>query len=114
MRHALPGERVRAVVTAERAHYLRADAVEVLVASPDRVPPACPYAAPGRCGGCDWQHASLPAQRALKAAVVREQLQRLAGLAVDVEVEDVPGAPDGLGWRTRVVSPTRRPGGAGG
>ena len=43
--------------------------------SPDRVEPPCPWAGPGRCGGCDWQHASLPAQRALKAAVVREQLQ---------------------------------------
>jgi tRNA/tmRNA/rRNA uracil-C5-methylase (TrmA/RlmC/RlmD family) len=104
VRHALPGERVRAVVTEghESSSFWRADAVEVLSASPDRVEPPCPWAGPGRCGGCDWQHASLPAQRALKAAVVREQLSRLAGLEREVVVEDVPGAPDGLGWRTRV------------
>jgi tRNA/tmRNA/rRNA uracil-C5-methylase (TrmA/RlmC/RlmD family) len=104
VRHALPGERVRAVVTEghESSSFWRADAVEVLSASPDRVEPPCPWAGPGRCGGCDWQHASLPAQRALKAAVVREQLSRLAGLERDVVVEEVPGAPDGLGWRTRV------------
>jgi tRNA/tmRNA/rRNA uracil-C5-methylase (TrmA/RlmC/RlmD family) len=106
VRHALPGERVRAVVTEDaQRSYLRADAVEVLVASPDRVEPPCPHAGPGRCGGCDWQHAALPAQRALKAAVVREQLSRLAGLEVPVVVEELPtpaGAASGLGWRTRV------------
>ena len=36
--------------------FVRADAVEVLDASPDRVEPPCPYAKPGRCGGCDLQH----------------------------------------------------------
>jgi len=51
VRHALPGERVRVVVTQESKSFLRADAVEVLTASPDRVEPPCPYARPGRCGG---------------------------------------------------------------
>ncbi len=104
VRHALPGERVRARVTEgrETSKFWRADAIEVLVASPDRVVEPCPYARPGRCGGCDWQHASLPAQRRLKAAVVEEQLRRLAGLDRRVTVEAVPGDEDGLGWRTRV------------
>jgi tRNA/tmRNA/rRNA uracil-C5-methylase (TrmA/RlmC/RlmD family) len=96
----LPGERVRAVVTEQRRAYLRADAVEVLSASPDRVEPPCPYAGPDRCGGCDFQHADPAAQRVLKAAVVREQLARLAGLEVDVVVEPLPGGA--LGWRSRV------------
>ncbi|MBN6055290.1 class I SAM-dependent RNA methyltransferase [Nonomuraea sp. RK-328] len=102
VRHALPGERVVAAVTEETARFLRADAVEILEPSPDRVVPPCPYAGPGRCGGCDWQHATLEAQRALKADVVAEQLRRLAGIDRKVVVEEVPGAPDGLGWRTRV------------
>ncbi len=104
VRHTLPGERVRARVTevGSGARYVRADAVEVLTASPDRVEPPCPWAGPDRCGGCDLQHVALPRQRALKAEVVAEQLQRLAGLTVDVDVEPVPGAAEGLGWRTRV------------
>lgn len=113
VRHTLPGERVRAVVTSATTSFLRADAIEVLEASPDRVESACPYAGPGRCGGCDWQHVSLPAQRRLKAALVAEQLQRLAGVEPTIEVEQVPGAPDGLGWRTRVqfsVAPSGRAG----
>jgi tRNA/tmRNA/rRNA uracil-C5-methylase (TrmA/RlmC/RlmD family) len=110
VRHALPGERVRAVVTdgADDARFLRADAVEILVASADRVPAPCSHAHPGGCGGCDFQHASLPAQRALKATVVREQLARLGGLgpealdALGIVVEPVAGDVAGLGWRTRV------------
>ncbi len=102
VRHALPGERVRARVTEDKGRYLRADAVEVLRASPDRVPAPCPFAGPGRCGGCDWQHADLAAQRRMKGQVVAEQLQRLAGVTVAVDVEPATGDDDGLGWRTRV------------
>jgi tRNA/tmRNA/rRNA uracil-C5-methylase (TrmA/RlmC/RlmD family) len=102
VRHSLPGERVMARVTSETTSFLRADAVEILEASADRVDPPCPHAGPGRCGGCDWQHVSLPAQRVLKASLVSEQLSRLAGLDWEVEVEEVAGASDGLGWRTRV------------
>jgi tRNA/tmRNA/rRNA uracil-C5-methylase (TrmA/RlmC/RlmD family) len=104
VRHALPGERVKVTVTEGGAtsKFWRADATEVLSPSPDRVAPPCPWAGPGRCGGCDWQHASLPAQRALKATVVREQLAHLAGIERDVVVEEVPGDDGGLGWRTRV------------
>jgi tRNA/tmRNA/rRNA uracil-C5-methylase (TrmA/RlmC/RlmD family) len=104
VRHALPGEVVRAQVTESRdgQRFVRADAVEVLRPSAHRVEPPCPWAAPGRCGGCDFQHADLAYQRELKAAVVREQFSRLARLDVDVPVEPVPGDRDGLRWRTRV------------
>lgn len=101
VRHALPGERVRAAVTEERSRFLRADAVEVIDASPDRVRQPCPYAGPGLCGGCDWQHATLDAQRRLKAEVVEEQLRRLAGIERSVTVEPVSSDETGLGWRTR-------------
>jgi tRNA/tmRNA/rRNA uracil-C5-methylase (TrmA/RlmC/RlmD family) len=102
VRHALPGERVLAAVTEERASYLRADAIEVLRSSEHRVVPRCEWAGPGRCGGCDWQHVSLDEQRRLKASVVAEQLRRIAGLDLSVEVEAVPGDVDGLHWRTRL------------
>ena len=115
VRHTLPGETVRAVVTdgAEGSSFWRADAVEVLAPSPDRVPPPCPWSGPGRCGGCDWQHVSVSAQRALKAEVVREQLSHLAHLDVAVDVEPVPGDVDGLGWRTRVTWAVAEDGSAG-
>jgi len=101
VRHGLPGERVRAELTEEHATWARADVTEVLEASSDRVAAPCPYAGPGRCGGCDYQHVALGAQRGLKARRVREQLRALARLDVDVDVEPV-GTRAGLGTRTRV------------
>src|SRR4051794_15082163 len=102
IRHALPGEQVKALVTEDRGSFCRADAIEVLSPSPDRVEPPCPYARPGRCGGCDWQHASGSAQRRIKADVIRQQFQRIAGLELPaLEVEELPGGL--LGWRTRVT-----------
>ncbi|HEV2361308.1 MAG TPA: TRAM domain-containing protein, partial [Acidimicrobiales bacterium] len=112
VRHSLPGERVRAVVTGEAKSYLRADALTVLDPSPDRVTPPCPHAGPGRCGGCDWQHVSSAAQRRLKADLISEQLRRIAGVSVVPEVEAVDSG-QGERWRTRVrfgVDESGRPG----
>ncbi|MGC5288683.1 class I SAM-dependent RNA methyltransferase [Micromonospora sp. DT231] len=106
VRHALPGERVVVEVTEVHRGFVRADAVTVLEASPDRVEPPCPYAKPGACGGCDLQHVAPEAQLAWKTAVVREQLIRLGGLTdaqldrLGVRIEALPGGL--LGWRSRV------------
>jgi tRNA/tmRNA/rRNA uracil-C5-methylase (TrmA/RlmC/RlmD family) len=116
VRHALPGETVRARITEVTSRLARAEAIEILAASPDRVEAPCPHARPGGCGGCDWQHAALPAQRSLKAAVLRQQLRRMAGLDREITVEPLPGdeAPGtGLGWRTRVQFAVRPDGVAG-
>jgi tRNA/tmRNA/rRNA uracil-C5-methylase (TrmA/RlmC/RlmD family) len=116
VRHALPGETIRARITEVTSRLARAEAVEILAASPDRVEAPCPHARPGGCGGCDWQHAALPAQRALKAAVLHQQLRRLAGLDREVIVEPLPGDEEpgaGLGWRTRVQFAVRPDGVAG-
>ncbi|MGW0710473.1 class I SAM-dependent RNA methyltransferase [Streptomyces sp. NPDC002643] len=113
VRHALPGERVVARVTEgeEGARFLRADAVSVLQASKDRIEAPCPYAGPGRCGGCDWQHAKPGAQRRFKGEVIAEQLRRLAGLTPEEAGWDgtvMPAEGDKLpagevpAWRTRV------------
>ena len=106
VRGALPGERVRVRITESPNHgrFQRGVVAEVLDPSPDRVEPPCRYS--GRCGGCDWQFASLSAQRAMKARVVREQLERIGGEPTGrwdgLTVEAVPGDDNGLGWRTRM------------
>jgi tRNA/tmRNA/rRNA uracil-C5-methylase (TrmA/RlmC/RlmD family) len=106
VRHALPGELVVVEVTETSKSFLRGDAVEILEPSVDRVPAPCPLAHPGGCGGCDFQHVAVPAQRRLKGDVVAEQLRRLGGIDREVVVEAVPVAPgapdDGLHWRTRM------------
>lgn len=101
VRHALPGERVRAVVSEDGGgSFCRADTVQVLDPAPERVPAPCSWARAGGCGGCDLQHVDPAAQRSLKAAVLAEQLRRLAGIERDVPVEELPGGA--LGWRHRV------------
>ncbi|MGW7286472.1 class I SAM-dependent RNA methyltransferase [Streptomyces sp. NPDC054847] len=113
VRHTLPGEKIVARVTEgeETSRFLRADAVRVLEPSKDRVEAPCPYAGPGMCGGCDWQHAKPGAQRRFKGEVIAEQLQRLAGLTPeeagwDGTVMPAPGdklpAGEVPAWRTRV------------
>ncbi|WP_369215578.1 class I SAM-dependent RNA methyltransferase [Streptomyces flavofungini] len=124
VRHTLPGEKVIARVTEgeEGARFLRADAVSVLESSKDRVEAPCPYAGPGRCGGCDWQHAKPGAQRRLKGEVIAEQLQRLAGLTPEEAGWDgtvMPAEGDKLpagevpSWRTRVQYAVDADGNAG-
>ena len=113
VRHTLPGEKVVARITEgeEDSRFLRADAVRIIEASKDRVEAPCPYSGPGKCGGCDWQHAKPGAQRRFKGEVIAEQLQRLAGLTPeeagwDGTVMPAPGdklpAGEVPAWRTRV------------
>ncbi|MFE1553271.1 class I SAM-dependent RNA methyltransferase [Streptomyces sp. NPDC058718] len=113
VRHALPGEKVVARVTEgeETSRFLRADAITILEPSKDRVEAPCPFAGPGKCGGCDWQHAKPGAQRRLKGEVIAEQLLRLAGLTPEEAGWDgtvMPAEGDKLPqgevpqWRTRV------------
>lgn len=105
VRHGLPGELVRARVTEDRGgSFCRADAVEIIEASPDRVPATCPVSGPGGAGCCDFSFATPAAQRALKATVVEEQLRRLAKIEREVTVEPIAGDPGEVtgGWRTRV------------
>ncbi|MEO5832664.1 MAG: TRAM domain-containing protein [Nakamurella sp.] len=104
VRHTLPGEQVRALVTEARpGSFCRADAVEIVTAAEGRVTPPCVHFHPGGCGGCDFQHASPELQRQLKTTVLQEQLQWLAKVELPAgqgEVRPLPG--DGFGWRTRV------------
>ncbi len=94
--YALPGERVRLQLTETKKKYARARLLEVLQPSPDRISPRCAnYAA---CGGCHYMHMTYAAQLRYKAEIVRDQLQRIAGVS-DPPVE--PVIPSPLEWHYR-------------
>jgi tRNA/tmRNA/rRNA uracil-C5-methylase (TrmA/RlmC/RlmD family) len=103
VRHAIPGEKCRIEITSVGSSFNRADVVEVLEASSDRVSAPCQYSNRTGCGGCDFQHVSQPRQLKLKADVITEQFSRIAKIDMHVEVESVG---ESLGWRTRVTSTT--------
>ncbi|MCS5716236.1 class I SAM-dependent RNA methyltransferase [Herbiconiux sp. CPCC 205716] len=104
---AVPGERVLARVVDAKSSFWRADTVEVLEASPDRVPHIWPAAAlerdpSARAGGAEFGHIALERQRALKGQVLTDALSRFGRIDRAVEVEAVPGEADGTRWRSRV------------
>ena len=107
IRHGIPGEKCRVVITSTGSSFNRGDVVEVLTPSPDRVSPPCSYAHRGGCGGCDFQHISMAHQRQLKSDVITEQFARIAKMDLRIEVEEVSPA---LGWRTRSIATTNNVG----
>jgi len=93
----IPGETVRVRVVDDRKNWARAELVEVVEPSADRVEPPCPYVP--ECGGCDLQHVAPDAQRGLKHRVVVEQLERL-GKLVDPPVEPCRSVGPDVDYRT--------------
>ena len=74
VRYALPGEKVRVRVTADRGSYWHAEVIEVIEPSADRTASLCPIAGPDGAGCCDLAFAVPEAARVLKAKVVANQL----------------------------------------
>jgi len=112
VRYALPRERVRARITAERGSYWHADAVEILEPSDDRVEPLCPISGADGAGCCDLAFADPAAARRIKGLVVSNQLARLGDYQWEGIAEPV-GSGDATGWRTRVRLGTAADGRAG-
>jgi 23S rRNA (uracil1939-C5)-methyltransferase len=80
----LEGETVEASVLEQKRGFARAHADSVLRASPLRITPKCPYF--GQCGGCHYQHTSYAHQLEIKAAILKENLRRIAKLELDTEI----------------------------
>ena len=74
----LPGETVRIRLVEEHARHARGALLEVLAASPLRIQPRCRHFT--RCGGCHYQHLDYSEQLELKTSILRDQLQRIAGI----------------------------------
>jgi 23S rRNA (uracil1939-C5)-methyltransferase len=82
---ALPGEVVRVRLVEEKPRYARAELLEVLQTSPERITPRCAHFM--TCGGCHYQHLAYEHQLAVKKEVLLDQLKRIGGL------EEVPMMP---------------------
>ena len=87
---ALPGETVRAEQTGRNRHFDEAKTLEVLVASPDRVVPACAHF--GTCAGCVMQHLYAPKQIEAKRRVLQDNLRRIGHVEPAEELPPLTGA----------------------
>ncbi len=88
----VPGEVVSAAIDQEEKSLIFASLVEIKKTSSDRVQPPCPVF--GICGGCDFQHIGIAAQRREKVRMVERTLQRQGGVTakngVSLIGEDLP------------------------
>lgn len=102
VRHGAPGELVRARVT-DAGKVWRADVVEILEPSADRVDPGWEAAGPDGVGAVELAHLSRPAQLRWKQAVLQDALRRIARLDLPVTMTDPAPGSDGWGTRTRIT-----------
>ncbi|MEJ2757163.1 MAG: TRAM domain-containing protein, partial [Anaerolineales bacterium] len=72
---AIPGEEVKIRLVEEKRGFARAELLEVLTPSPERITPRCPHFAV--CGGCHYQHLPYEAQLTAKQAVFEDTLVRI-------------------------------------
>ena len=101
---ALPGETVLAEPTARSRRFDEARTLEVLTASPERVPPRCPHF--GTCGGCVLQHLAEDRQIVAKERVLLENLERLGKVVPGRVLE--PLTADSWGYRRKGRFSVRR------
>jgi 23S rRNA (uracil1939-C5)-methyltransferase len=96
----LPGEKVEATLREQKPSFARAYADEILEPSPRRIQPRCPYFQ--SCGGCHYQHTGYEHQLEIKAAILRENLRRIAKLELSTEFKIHPSPPWNYRNRTRL------------
>lgn len=97
IRGALPGEEVSCEIVSEKASFRVGKLLEVLVPSPYRVDPPCPFF--GECGGCSLQHLAYGEQLSWKRKWVEAALRRLGS---SPPIREAAPSPLRLGYRNRV------------
>ncbi len=96
----LPGEEAEASLIEQKPGFARARLDAIVKPSPQRVQPGCPYFQ--KCGGCHYQHAGYEYQLELKAAILKENLRRIAKLELDTELQIHSSSPWNYRNRSRL------------
>ena len=96
----LEGEIVEATLLEQKRGFARARADNIVHASPLRISPKCPYF--GECGGCHYQHTSYAHQLEIKAAILKENLRRIAKLELNTDITYHPSPEWHYRNRTRL------------
>jgi 23S rRNA (uracil1939-C5)-methyltransferase len=99
MPFVLEGEEVEAALTEQKPGFARARVERIVRASERRIEPGCPYFQ--QCGGCHYQHASYEPQLQIKAAILKENLRRIAKLELESELKVHPSPAWNYRNRTR-------------
>ena len=95
---ATVGDRVRARLREVKGKIAFAEIETVVEPAPARIAPPCPYV--GRCGGCNFQQMTYPAQLEAKLGILRDCLHRIGKLDYEGEIPIIP-SPQEFGYRLR-------------
>lgn len=95
----LPGESIRARVTARKKDYWEAQAEAILEPSPMRIPHPCPHA--GDCGGSPFGAVDPAAAVALKADLLRHTIRRTLGQTAEGALCQLAVIPSPSPWGYR-------------
>jgi len=104
-----PGELVEATVR-QRGRMARGRLLRVVEPSADRVAPSCDHYERDRCGGCQLQHLSMPAQLSAKQQIVKDAFARIAKRTV--ELPPIVSSPADWEYRSRLTLALRWQNGA--
>lgn len=97
----IPGETVKAKIYKQKGENYHADLTDLLISSPQRVEPRCPYF--GRCGGCQLMHMDKHSQRQYKSRQVVEAFQNIGKFEwIDSLLKPIIVTDDMYGYRTKL------------
>jgi 23S rRNA (uracil1939-C5)-methyltransferase len=96
----LESEKIDAVLLEHKRSFARGQVKSILQPSTERIDPHCPYFQ--RCGGCHYQHTDYEHQLQIKAAILRENLRRIAKVELELEITIVPSPPWNYRNRSRL------------
>jgi len=103
-----PGDRVRVRIVKEKRSFLEGELLDLPIASPLRIAPACPLF--GSCGGCNWQHLPYAEQLKQKGEIFGDSLRRLGRVEGDCLLP-VAASDLQFGYRSRIQLKLSRKGG---
>jgi len=95
----LPGERVRIRIMEEKRGFAKAELMDILESSPERISARCKHF--GQCGGCHYQHMPYDLQLKIKADILRDQLQRIGKIA-NPPVSPAAASPNAWSYRNQM------------
>ncbi len=90
----LPGDRIKAKITHQHAHYINAELIEIITPSAQRIKAACPFY--NECGGCHYQHVNYTDQLTFKQSALEHTF-------VNQSIEHIKPCSQASGYRNRIM-----------
>jgi len=105
VKDALPGEKIKVIITKVNKNYAFGHLSEILEPSEYRVEPPCPVYK--RCGGCSIQHLDYKKQLDFKRKKVFDCLERIGGFKKP-DVKETAGMETPYYYRNKAQFPVRK------